>query len=81
MNQTKDVENAVHADAGWVIATDWTGLRGRNVEVYERGEYADRGKVDTVTSDGRILWLSFQGNIPRRIVEKLPQTTIRIMPD
>ena len=81
MNQTKDPGDAVQPDAGWVIATDWTGVRGRNVEVYEHGEFVDRGKVDTVTSDGHILWLSFQGNIPRRIIEKLPETTIRVLPD
>ncbi|MGC7153044.1 hypothetical protein DM794_03215 [Paenarthrobacter ureafaciens] len=81
MNQTKDPGNAVQANEGWVIATDWTGVRGLNVEVYEHGEFEDRGKVDAVTSDGRILWLSFQGNIPRRIIEKLPGTTVRVMPD
>jgi hypothetical protein len=81
MNQTKDPGNAVQANEGWVIATDWTGLRGRNVEVYEHGEFVDRGVVDTVTLDWHILWLSFQGNIPRRIIEKLPETTIRVLPD
>lgn len=76
-----DFKNIAEPGAGWVVATDWTGLRGRNVEVYDHGQFVDRGKVESVTPTGQILWLAFQGNIPRRIIEKLPEVSIRIMPD
>ena len=81
MTEIRGTKNTVEPGIGWVVATDWTGLRGRNVEVYDHGQFMDSGKVESVTPSGHILWLAFQGNIPRRIIEKLPEVSIRIMPD
>ncbi|WP_347110142.1 hypothetical protein AAHB33_05485 [Paenarthrobacter sp. S56] len=66
---------------GWVLATDWTGLKGRTIEVYENGEFVDCGKVETITPDGKLLWLRFQGNFQRRIIEKLPEVSVRVRLD
>ncbi|MFJ4171636.1 hypothetical protein ACIPY3_19195 [Paenarthrobacter sp. NPDC089714] len=81
MTGTQEPRAAIEPGIGWVVATDWTGLRGRNVEVYDHGQFVDRGKVESVTPSGHILWLAFQGNIPRRIIEKLPEVSIRIISD
>ncbi|MFJ4208515.1 hypothetical protein ACIPY2_08655 [Paenarthrobacter sp. NPDC089675] len=81
MTGIRETKAAAEPGVGWVIATDWTGLRGRNVEIYDHGELLDKGKVESVTLSGNILWLSFHGNIPRRIIEKLPEISVRVMPD
>ncbi|WP_426006333.1 hypothetical protein ACPFL9_05750 [Paenarthrobacter sp. NyZ202] len=66
---------------GWVLASDWTKTKGRNVEVYDHGELIDQGTVESVAPDGNLLWLGFHGNTPRRIVERLRETCVRILPD
>ncbi|WP_307489932.1 hypothetical protein [Pseudarthrobacter defluvii] len=36
---------------------DWCTLRGAHVEIRQQGTIVERGIVDDVTKDGRILWL------------------------
>jgi len=64
----------------WQPVDDWTGLKGRVIEVHEQGQIIDRGAVDSVTADGLILWLAFDGALPRRLVEKLPGRYVRVLP-
>jgi hypothetical protein len=65
---------ADHTPAG-----DWRLLQGQSIEIYERGKLIDRGRTEAVTNDGRILWLAQDGTHPRRLVEKLPGTELRIV--
>ena len=58
---------------------DWTLLEGRDIEIYDHGEAADRGRVDAITQDGRILWLAQDGARPRRLIEKLPGRAVTVL--
>lgn len=80
MNETQETHDADERSLG-VLAEDWSKLRGRTIEVHYHGERVDHGKVDTVSPDGNLLWLSFEGVSPRRLVEKLPLTCVLILPD
>jgi hypothetical protein len=64
----------------WQPPDDWSLLDGLHVEIHERGRIIDRGRVEVTTEDGRTLWLALDGVSPRRLVEKLPGTYIRIIP-
>ncbi|MEV7605111.1 hypothetical protein AB0N65_06695 [Paenarthrobacter sp. NPDC089322] len=81
MNGTQEQPVAAEPAVGWVLAEDWTRLKGRMIEVYDHGELVDAGKVDTVTPKGDLLWLAFNGVHSRRIVERLAETCVRILPD
>lgn len=61
-------------------AKDWTLLEGLSVDIHESGKFIDRGRVEAATNDGCILWLAQEGVHPRRLVEKLPGTELRIIP-
>ena len=56
---------------------DWAALIGLEVEVYERGRILDRGCVEAVAVDGRILWLSQSGAHTRRLWENVPGRHVR----
>ena len=62
--------------------TDWTGLEGHTVQVYDFGRLIHCGQVDAVTSDGGILWLAQNGVRNRLLIEKLPgrSVTVRMEP-
>lgn len=64
--------------AGWQPVDDWTSLVGLHVEVHEGGKEVDRGRVECVTADGGIMWLEQNGPVLRRIIEKLPDTYVRL---
>ncbi|WP_284750838.1 hypothetical protein [Arthrobacter sp. efr-133-R2A-120] len=49
--------------------TDWTLLIGARVEIRQQGSPVCSGHVDTVTDDGRILWLRPPAQ-NRRLFEK-----------
>jgi hypothetical protein len=51
---------------------DWTAAAGRHVAIYRNGVQVDRGQVEAITADGKILWLMQDGAQYRRIVEKVP---------
>lgn len=61
-------------------ADDWTLTEGLMIDIHEWGKFVDRGTVEAVTKDGCILWLAQEGTRPRRLVEKLPGTELRINP-
>lgn len=65
----------------WQPAEDWTLVEGLAVDIQEWGKSVDRGTVEAVTKDGSILWLAQEGIRPRRLVEKLPGTELRIIPN
>lgn len=64
----------------WQPVDDWTGLKGEKIEVHEQGRIIDQGTVDAVTPNGLILWLAFDGHLPRRLVEKLDGRYVRVLP-
>ncbi|MDQ0850659.1 hypothetical protein QFZ65_002597 [Arthrobacter sp. B3I9] len=49
--------------------TDWSVLPGASVEIRQQGVTICNGHVDTVTEDGKILWLQ-QTPAGRRLFEK-----------
>lgn len=51
---------------------DWTAAAGRHVAIYRNGVQVDRGQVEAITADGKILWLMQDGAQYRRIIEKVP---------
>jgi hypothetical protein len=59
-------------------ADDWPGLKGAKVEIWNGSKLIDRGTVDDVTADGKILWLQQEGAITRRLVEKSTNSPTRI---
>lgn len=63
--------------SSWHPIDNWNMLEGRDVEIYCRDRIVDRGTVESVTADGRILWLSLDGATSRRLIEKLPGTYVR----
>jgi hypothetical protein len=63
----------------WQPVDDWTSLRGQTIEVHEHGKVMDLGVVDAVTLDGLILWLAFDGSLPRRIIEKDHGRYVRVI--
>jgi hypothetical protein len=52
-------------------------LEGRDVEIFCRDRMVDKSTVESVTADGRILWLTLDGATSRRLIEKLPGTYVR----
>ena len=56
---------------------DWATLIGLEVEVYEGGRILDRGYVEAVAVDGRILWLSQSGAHTRRLWENAPGRQVK----
>jgi hypothetical protein len=50
--------------------TDWTVLPGASVEIRQQGIAICIGHVDTVTEDGKILWLQQTPALGRRLFEK-----------
>ncbi|WP_427118329.1 hypothetical protein [Pseudarthrobacter scleromae] len=71
--------NHSKAPDDWPARDDWSALPGRVVELHEAGRVVDRGTVETSTSDGRILWLAFDGANPRRLWENIPGRHVRIV--
>ncbi|WP_083266736.1 hypothetical protein [Arthrobacter sp. U41] len=63
----------------WQPADEWVLLEGLSVDIHENGKLIDHGRVEAVTEDGCILWLAQEGIRPRRLVEKLPGTELRII--
>jgi hypothetical protein len=49
----------------------WTGLVGCEIEVYDDDSMADWGRVDSITTDGKVLWLEQDGVRSRRMVDLL----------
>ncbi len=49
---------------------DWGPLLGKVIEVRLDDKAVRLGRVDGVTSDGRILWLEGHGAEPRRMFER-----------
>ncbi|TQJ66228.1 hypothetical protein FBY31_0227 [Arthrobacter sp. SLBN-100] len=64
----------------WQPVDDWTTLLGANVEVYEGWRIVDRGRVEAVTEDGRILWLAQEGASTRRLWETAPGRFVKLAP-
>ncbi|MEJ1114358.1 hypothetical protein WBN73_10545 [Paenarthrobacter sp. CCNWLY172] len=58
--------------------TNWRVLVGQTVEVWRYNEVVDQGCVESVTYDGKVLWLAQSGPIERRLVEKERGTGLRI---
>ncbi len=58
--------------------TNWRALVGQTVQVWRYNEVVDQGRVESVTHDGRVLWLAQSGPIERRLVEKERGTGLRI---
>ncbi len=48
---------------------DWSTLNGANVEIRLKGRIVCAGTVDTVTEDGRIIWILPTGDT-RRLYEQ-----------
>lgn len=48
----------------------WLPLVGENVEVRRGDAVVRKGKVDAVTADDQILWLSGEGVDPRTMFER-----------
>lgn len=48
---------------------DWRLLPGANVEIRQQGTVICRGHVDTVTDDGKIIWVTALGQ-NRKLFEK-----------
>jgi hypothetical protein len=49
---------------------DWAWLTGAEVEIRLWGELVRKGRVDTATDDGRIIWLSQDGVFGRTLFDK-----------
>ena len=69
--------------AGTAISSErfecpWTGLVGCEIEVYDDEKMTDWGRVDTITTDGRVLWLKQDGVRSRRMVELMAGTVVFI---
>ncbi|MDR6988398.1 hypothetical protein J2Y66_002902 [Paenarthrobacter nitroguajacolicus] len=60
------------------IVTNWNALVGQTVQVWRYNEVVDEGRVESVTYDGRVLWLAQSGPIERRLVEKERGTGLRV---
>jgi hypothetical protein len=60
--------------APWQAVDECVSLKGYDVEFYNGAKFLDRGRVELITADGEILWLMQDGALPRRIVEKSPDT-------
>ncbi|MET4541419.1 hypothetical protein ABIE37_003217 [Arthrobacter bambusae] len=60
------------------VVTNWRVLVGQTVQVWRYNEVVDQGCVESVTHDGRVLWLAQSGPIERRLVEKERGTGLRI---
>ncbi|WP_311212376.1 MULTISPECIES: hypothetical protein [unclassified Arthrobacter] len=58
--------------------TNWRVLVGQTVQVWRYNEVVDQGCVESVTYDGKVLWLAQSGPIERRLVEKERGTGLRI---
>lgn len=59
-----------------IAIDDWTALVGTQVEIWNGSNVIDRGTVDAVTIDGKILWLRHEGAATRRLVEVSVYTVI-----
>src|SRR5688572_4838870 len=57
-------------DGGSYLFHEWAILTGAEVEVRLAGEPVRKGRVDAATDDGRILWLSQDGNCGRALFDK-----------
>ena len=57
---------------------DWTTLKGHNVEIYDHCRIIDQGRVETVTADGSILWLTQDGANARRLVQNGLNLEVRL---
>ncbi|NQD89454.1 hypothetical protein HP499_16850 [Paenarthrobacter sp. CM16] len=66
------------AEAEGRAVTNWRILVGQTVQVWRYNEVVDQGCVESVTYDGRVLWLAQSGPIERRLVEKERGTGLRI---
>ena len=60
------------------MVTDWRPLVGQDVQIWRGNKIVDQGRVETVTADGKVLWLKQQGAIERRLVMKEPGTGLRV---
>ncbi|MET3904215.1 hypothetical protein [Paenarthrobacter sp. 4246] len=58
--------------------TNWRVLVGQTVQVLRYNEVVDQGCVESVTYDGKVLWLAQSGPIERRLVEKEWGTGLRV---
>jgi len=65
--------------AAWQPVDDWTTLAGSFVEFHHQGRLLDAGTVEAVTPDGEVLWLSLEGSLPRRIIQKEPNVFARLL--
>jgi hypothetical protein len=57
---------------------DWTTLKGHDVDIYDHGQIADRGRVEAVTADGSIFWLAQEGANARRLVQNGLSVDVRL---
>lgn len=53
----------------YMLATDWSSLPGRRVELRKDGQPVRSGYVEAVTCDSGVLWLEFDGFHPRALFE------------
>ena len=64
----------------WNSEVNWMLLKDAFVEIRRSdGTTIDRGRVDAVTIDGSVLWLAFEGVLPRRLHERLPSIEVWIL--
>lgn len=66
------VENKLHLQA------EWLPVVGEIVEIRLNNKPVRRGRVDSVTPDGQILWLAADGAEPRSMFERLQHYSVWI---
>jgi hypothetical protein len=81
MNSSQTDADTSRPPDSWNPVNDWTSLAGKKIELHERRRLVDRGRVEVTTGDGQILWLAQEGADPRRLWERLPGRSAKVVPE
>lgn len=71
--------NALQITVEAYTVSDWTALKGCDVQIWSGSTVIDNGTVDDATYDGEILWLKQDGATTRRLVQKTTNTAVHVL--